>query len=226
MSSLSYIELRDIDPEDVGDVLLKVEKSFGFEFGDTELKDVKTFGELCDIILNKIQGDNHNDCTTQQAFYKLRNAIKETLCTDNYQLTVNSELVELFPRKQRRRQIESIDNLLGFRTNVLRPKIWVTATLGLFLLASFIYMFIHWQVGLPCFIFSLAGLIISNRLRNEFDIKTLGQFAEKIARENYNKARRDSTTVNREEIIEKVKELFIVDIGLDKEALERDSAFA
>lgn len=57
MSLPDTIELKNIDPEDVGDVLRKVEKSFGFKFGDTELKDVKTFGELCDIITNKVRGD-------------------------------------------------------------------------------------------------------------------------------------------------------------------------
>jgi NRPS condensation-like uncharacterized protein len=50
MSSPSIIELKDIDPEDIADVLQKVEKSFGFQFGDIELKDVMTFGEFCDII--------------------------------------------------------------------------------------------------------------------------------------------------------------------------------
>jgi len=52
------IELKNIDPEDINNVMLKVEESFGFTFGDTELKDVKTFRELCDIITQKVQGDN------------------------------------------------------------------------------------------------------------------------------------------------------------------------
>ncbi len=38
-------ELKDISSEDIEDVLLKVEKSFGFKFRNDELTDVKTFGE-------------------------------------------------------------------------------------------------------------------------------------------------------------------------------------
>ena len=49
MSSTSTIELKSIDPEDIGDLLLAVEKPFEFQFADGDLKDVKTFGELCDI---------------------------------------------------------------------------------------------------------------------------------------------------------------------------------
>jgi acyl carrier protein len=81
--SNSTFELKNVDSEDLDDVLMKIEKSFHFKFETTELKDVKTFGHLCDIIINKIQGKNIDDCTTQQAFYKLRDAIASSLYIDN-----------------------------------------------------------------------------------------------------------------------------------------------
>lgn len=102
MTDLDTYELCNIDPEDISDVLVKVEKSFGFKFGDTELKDTKTFGELCDIITSKVQGVNSNDCTTQQAFYKLRNAIADTLQIDKTGITPDTDLQKLFPKNIRR----------------------------------------------------------------------------------------------------------------------------
>ena len=48
------IELRSIDPEDVGDVLQKVEQSFDFKFVDSDFNGIKTFGELCDLITSKV----------------------------------------------------------------------------------------------------------------------------------------------------------------------------
>jgi hypothetical protein len=51
MTDLDTYELFNVDPDEISDVLVKIQKSFGFQFGDTELKDVKTFGELCDINL-------------------------------------------------------------------------------------------------------------------------------------------------------------------------------
>ena len=50
-------ELKDIDSEDISDLLVKVEKSFNIKFGDKELMHISTFGELCDQIINKIQPD-------------------------------------------------------------------------------------------------------------------------------------------------------------------------
>src|SRR5690606_1879544 len=113
------------------DVLVKVEKSFGFKFGDTELKDTKTFGELCDIITNKVQGDNSNDCTTQQAFYNLRNAIADILLIDKTGITPDTDLQKLFPKNIRRQSFKNINRHLGFKTNVLRPKHSITGTLAI-----------------------------------------------------------------------------------------------
>ena len=103
MNNTDTIKLENIDSEDISDVLVKVEKSFGFKFGETELKDVMTFGDLCDIITNKVHGDNLTDCTTQQTFYKLRDAIVKTGPTDKKTLTPQSDLQDLFPRSTRRR---------------------------------------------------------------------------------------------------------------------------
>jgi hypothetical protein len=225
MSSPTTIELKNIDSEDISDVLRKVEKSFGFQFGDTELQDVKTFGELCDIITSKVQGDNSDDCTTQQAFYKLRDAIAATLCIDKGSLTVDTKLQELFPRRQRRRQIKAVERLLGFKTKVLRPKHWLTTTLALILIASLVGLFISWQAGLAGLVFSFAALSISNKLGNEFDVTTVGQLAEKITRENYRQVRRNPTTVNQKEVAKKVKELFMTDLDLKEELLTRQATF-
>ena len=72
------MKISEVDIEEIEDLLLKVETSFDIRFADNELKGITTFGELCDIIENKIQLENSNDCTTQQAFYKLRDALTET----------------------------------------------------------------------------------------------------------------------------------------------------
>jgi hypothetical protein len=226
MSNSTTIELKNIDAEDIGDVLKKVEKSFDFQFDDTELMDIKTFGELCDIIVSKIPGDNIRDCTTQQAFYKLRDAIATTLYIDKDSLSIDTRLQELFPKRQRRKQIKVVERILGFKTKVLRPKQWVTTTLFFLSLVSIVGLFISWQTGLACLVVSIVGLSISNKLGNEFDLATIGQLVEKIAREHYKQARRNPATVNRIEVTKKVKLLFMTDLNLEEEVLARQATFA
>lgn len=225
MSDFDTYELCNVDPNDISDVLVKVEKSFGFKFGATELKDTKTFGELCDIITRKVQGDNSNDCTTQQAFYKLRNAIADTLLINKDGITPDTDLQMLFPKNIRRQSFKTINKVLGFKTNVLRPRHSITGTLAIIFIASLIGLFAFWQAGLIGMTFSIIAMTISNKLGNELDLLTVEQFADKLSREHYLKSRRISATVNKNEVAQKIKDLFIADLGLEEHQLTRQASF-
>src|SRR5690606_15733450 len=122
-------KVENIDSEDAGDLLVKIEKSFDIKFGDTELMHIKTLGELCDHIVNKIQLDNSDDCTTQQAFYKLRDAITSLFSIDNKIIMTDFPLNNFLPRQNRSERIRDIENYLDVRLKILRPPHWVTNTL-------------------------------------------------------------------------------------------------
>jgi len=225
MTDLETYELSDIDPEDISDILLKVEKSFDFKFGKNELRDVKSFGELCDIIRTKVQGENINDCTTQQAFYKLRNALVETLSIDKDSIKSETSLQELITGESRRQKISAIDKNVGFKTRTLRAKHWLTGSLLLTLIVSFLGLFLLWKIALPVFAMSIIGLKLSDKFGNEFDFKTVGELAEKISREHYKEVRRNNQTFNPNEITAKVRELFKHDLDLKESALTREATF-
>ncbi|WP_461791410.1 acyl carrier protein [Pedobacter sp.] len=218
-------ELQNIDPDDISDLLVKVEKSFDIKFGDTELKHISTFGELCDHIANKIQLDNSDDCTSQQAFYKLRDAISFTLQIDNKTISTNFSLVDILPRESRRSRTRKLEEQLGFKLNILRPPHWVTGTLVVILLASLVGLFLNWQIGLLGLAFSIAGLSLASKIGNELDLQTVGQVAEKMARENYLKSRRNPKTFNKNEIEKVLSDWFSYDLDLDKSKLTREAKF-
>ena len=111
-----------IGVEDVGDVLELIENKLNIRFGKTELADVKTFGELCDIVLSKINLPQKDDCTSQQAFYKLRSAIVEHMAIDKIRIKPDTTLVELFKGNTPTNKIKSIENSLGFKLDILRIK--------------------------------------------------------------------------------------------------------
>ncbi len=219
------IELRNIDSEDISDVLVKLEKSFNFKFGKNELENVSNFGELCNIITNKINGDDLKDCTSQQAFYKLRNAIARGQCIDKKDITPDTDLKILFPRNKRRKKIAVIERNLGFKIKILRPKHWLTNSFILIFLISLPMLFFYWQAGLAGLFFSIIGLKLAQKFGNEFDLKNIGEVAEKISRENYLKARRNPETINKNEIKKKIKELFRNDLILQESVLKDDAVF-
>jgi len=218
-------KVENIDSEDASDLLVKIEKSFDIKFGDTELMHIKTLGELCDHVINKIQLDNSDDCTTQQAFYKLRDAITTLFCVDNKAITTEVPLDNFLPRQKRKEQIKDLENYLNVHLNILRPPHWVTNTLLILLLVSIVGLFFKWEYGLLGLCVSFSGLWFSNKIGNELDVQTVGQLAEKMTRENYMKSRRNPKTVNKNEIEKLLTEWFIDDLGLDKSKLTREAKF-
>lgn len=226
MSDTIMIELKNIDPEDISDVLVKVENSFDFKFCETELNEVETFGELCDIILSKVQGENINDCTTQQVFYKLRNAITVTQLVDKDTITPDTTLQQLFPRHNRRQKIIELQNELDIPIDILDIKEWLGWTIFAGIIILIVMFFFKWQFGLSGLIFFIAvGWIANKFFAKEFAIATVRQLAEKLSRENYIKSRRNGGTINRNEIEQKVKEFFSKELALEEEVLTRKATF-
>lgn len=224
-NAMTDYELKNIDPDDISDLLVKVEKSFDITFSDTELMHISTFGELCDHVANKIQLDNSNDCTSQQAFYKLRDLISSTFQIDKKIITINFSLEDFLPRQSRRSRTRKLEEQLGFKLNILRPPHWVTTTLVILLLASFVGLFFNWQIGLLGLLFSIAGFWFANKIGNELDLQTVEQVAEKMTRENYLKSRRNPMTFNKNEIEKVLTDWFSNDLGLDKSKLTKEAKF-
>ena len=224
-NAMTDYELKDIDSEDIGDLLVKVETSFDIKFVGDELVRITTFGQLCDHIVNKIQLDNSADCTSQQAFYKLREAISSTLQIDNKTISTDFRLSDILPKQSRRSRTKKMEKHLGFKLNILRPPHWVTGTLAIILVVSLFGLFFNWQIGLLGIVFSIAGFWFANKIGNEIDLQTVGQVAEKMTRENYLKSRRNPNTFNKKEIEKVLTEWFSNYFDIDKSKLTKDAKF-
>ena len=211
-------ELKDV-VEDVEDLLAKVETSFDISFVDNELINITTFGQLCDHITNKIQLENTTGCTSQQAFYKLRNAISSTFHIDSRIITADTALADILPRSDRRLKVEEIEKHLGFKLNLLSPPGWVTFMFVIIFIASIVGMFINWKIGFSGLCFSIIGNMVTNRNGNELNSQTVGQVVKKMTHENYLKSRRNPKTFNREEIEKVLIDWFSDVLCIDKSKL-------
>lgn len=217
--------LKDTDIEDIENLIPIIENSFGFKFEDTELQNVNNFGELCDIVVNKMQFENADDCTTQQAFYKLREAISTVLHMDKSTISSDTELLKLFPLLSRRQTINKVEKHLGFKIKILRPSFFISIPLIIILFTSFIGLFYNWKYGLPGLLLSIIGIRLAEYFSNIITIQTVGQTADKMSRESYLKSRRNPSTVNKNEIEKKIQDLFSEKLLISKTVLKRDATF-
>src|ERR1035437_6742513 len=216
-------KLKETDREDIEDLIKKIEKSFNIKFDDGELKHIKTFGELCDYIINKIELENVKDCTSQQSFYKIRTAISEELNIENKFITPDTLLGELFPIGIRRSKIKGIENHLGIKLNVLNPPTWLIRLLVLFILVSIIEIFFSVLIGSSGVLISIIGIMIALKTGKEFKVSTAGQLSDIMVIEHYLQSRRNPKTINRKEIEILLTDWFSKDLHLDKLELQRDS---
>lgn len=89
--------LGNFDEEEIFDAILKLEKSFGSKFGEDAFLNVSTFGELCDVFERQIEFNHQESCTSQQAFYKIREALNATQGFSENEIEPNSQLSSVFP---------------------------------------------------------------------------------------------------------------------------------
>ena len=224
-NNIQAFNLNNVDPEDIGDVLVKIERSFNIRLDDTSCKDVKTFGKLCDIVVEKVKQTNNDSCTTQQAFYKIRNAINSTISPPKELIKPQTKLADIFPRDTRLQVIAEIEREMGFKINLLQPKQGIVGTFIFVLAASAVGFFYQPVMAFIGALIAITGLMLAGKFGKELKVKTLGDLAEKVAREHYIKCRRDASTVNRNEVSQKIKELFTADLYLEPSVLTRDAKF-
>ncbi|UYZ58337.1 hypothetical protein [Hymenobacter latericus] len=218
-------DLRNTDPEDINDVLKLIEKSFSIRFGQTDFQHVVTFGELCDVVVDKLkQRPFDNSCTSQQAFYKLRGAIKAVGIQFEEQLAPQTSLSFLLPRLKRRKYVAQLQHELGLSLNwLLTPKWWIVSVLAVVSAGSLIYLFIDASTGVLAFAASLAGWTLAFRLGRELQVKTVGQLVTKLMQEHYAQMRRQSNTVNHLEVPELLRQLFADRLYLNPTVLTREA---
>ena len=224
MTTLSDFKLDNIDPEDFGDTLLKLEKSFGAKFADNSFKDAKTFGDLCDVIESQINLVHNDNCTTQQAFYKVRKAIGLTQNLDERNIELQTKLEDIFPRSNRRQNVKHFQQALGFSVDILSMKTWLAMTIFIGFILSLITFFFSWRFALAGLTFFTLFTWIISKFSKELDILTVEQLTEKITREHYSLARRQRGTMNRNEIVKTIQDVFIADHDIDKEHLTREAS--
>jgi hypothetical protein len=164
-----------------------------------------------------------DDCTTQQAFYKIRRAIAVALSREPDSIFPDSNLEECIPRKDRRNTVLTMQKESGLPLNILEAKKWVTSAIVWIVVLSLTGLFFNWKLGLFGLAAGLIGLKVANASGKEFSVRTIGGLAMLSARESYLRSRRNPHTINRLEIVEKIKELFIHELDLTPSLLTRDS---
>lgn len=215
MQSINPKEIN-CDTEDVEYVLLKIEKSYNIKFVSNEMATLKTFGEFSDHIISKINLEEKNDCSSQQAFYKLKTAITKVTEIPEKEITPSATLEELFPIK-RRKIFYLIEKELNLKLNAFAIPNLIFLGILVALLLSIVAIFFSWIYGVSGLVLTLLFLKIMHETTTEFSEDTIGGLVKKMMFENYLQSRRNPNSYNKAEIKKNLEALFIEELGLANE---------
>ena len=219
-----FINLKNVDLLDISDVLTKVEKSFNIKLDNEGLEKANTLKSLRDLVISKITLEQEDNCTTQHAFYMLRNAIANVNGINKCDISTHTKLCILFPKEDRIQIISMVEDELGFKINLLKTKKWIIDIFVSILVLSGILCFFNLFAGVAGLLISAIALKLAGKFGKEMHLKTVGDLACKLSRENYLKVRRNNT-INKQEVEQKLRELLISDPDLEPVMLTRSANF-
>lgn len=216
-------QLNNVDPDDISDALIKIQRSFNITLDYKELKNITAFGPLCDLVISKIDSEQEETYTTQRAFYVLRNAIASATGINKCDISTHSKLGKLFPKEGRLEAIAKVEDVLGFRINLLKPKQWIVSIFALTFITSGIFCFYNLFAGVAGLLTSAVALKLAGKFGKEMHLKTVGDLACKISRESSSKMRRN--TISKNQVEQKLRELFVNDLELQPVMLTQRTTF-
>ncbi|KOS05481.1 hypothetical protein AM493_05130 [Flavobacterium akiainvivens] len=210
-----------IDPDDLDDILIKIQNSFGFEFKKEDFFDGMTYGQLVDCISNRITLQHIDDCTSQQAFYKLREALVTAGITEKENIMPDALLEDIFGKQNRKQSVNKVRKLLGFDFYIFALPAYIGWPVAIVIIASLIGLFFSWKFIYGIAI-AIAVLYISTKVNSKFGYKTIRQLVNSLVETNYTKLRRNPGTYNKYEAVQMVRSIFL-DYGFEEEELTPDA---
>ena len=222
MGKMNSTKFDQFEIENIEDVLPMFEETFKIKLETEETEKINNFSEFSDLIISKIKFENDSLCTSQRAFYKFRKALENENIINKNQISPNTELKSIFSKKNRRKKVKSVEQILGYELDVLAPSQLTINILFFTLVLSFIGLFFVWKIALIGISISLFGYYLT-KFTNRLDKQTVRELIERNTAQHYFKIRNNENSFNRNEFKAVILEWFSENAGIEKEKLKNSS---
>jgi hypothetical protein len=227
MTTREYsLTLVNYESEEIFDVIKQLESSLGCSFKKDAFSTVTTFGELCDVFEQHAIYEHSDDCTTQQAFYRVRNTMAMIQNIPEKQIIPETNLAEIFPRFDRKQKVKDFTKNLGVNVKLLTFPGWFATIIAIGFLSSVIAFFFDGKVALGGLVFFILVTKIAEATGNVLTLKTVRELTEKLVREHYTDMRRTKNTMNKHEIVKLIVDSFSEELLIDKSNLTHEAKFS
>lgn len=209
--------LKSEKVECIEDILFIIENSLQIRFEEKELAAINTFGELVDSAIEKLHQEDSDTCTSQQLFYKLKTILNKYGLFNPQKLTPNTELSEIFPKKNRKTLAKLVKKELGTGVDIVCLSDFSTTFFMSLLLGSVVVMVSSGFIpGIVLFILSMSSYYFVNRFTKHLEFGTVRELIEYIVFCEYVQSRKDKNTVNRKELKRLFFKTYGKELNIDK----------
>lgn len=180
-----------------------------------KLAEVRNVAEMIELLVSTFAQERKEDCTSQQAFYKLRTVLQKY--TNESGIKPSTRLEELFPKRNRIENIKRVEEELGIKLAILKPKDDVTAMFIVIFLGLFALLFFATLYALVGGVIWSFAYKVTKDYGKEFKVDTVGEVVKLMVEKNYFKSRRDSNTMNEQEFRDVIIDYLVDKVGLERE---------
>jgi acyl carrier protein len=223
---------------DTVELVLEVEDAFGIHIPDRDAEKIQTVGELHEYILAHFSPTDSTKpavCASARCFYRVRAALTNQIGLERKAVTPGALLVELLPRRDRRRRWRELKENLALRI----PDLQLPACTGplVFLSAFFVALAVAISalpldpsiVGLffvLWFALLLLGFWVTAPLAVVFpiDSPTLGGLVRKLASENQ-ASLVGLPPMSLNEVWDKLQAIIVEQLGVDSSEVRPEASF-
>jgi hypothetical protein len=151
--------------EDGVDLILAIEDAFEIHISSEEVGNIGTVGELHNLVISKLAGQDSKRCLTSAAFYRTRRGIVHALGIDRRKIRPVTTLEEIFPRSTRRQKWRRIQAAMELQLPDLQHPTWISLGLLALGLAVAVVPGIYGHVGVGLIaLLAFVGFIIGGFL--------------------------------------------------------------
>ena len=213
-------------------LVMEIEEHFGITIKEAEAQEIRTVGDVVDVIRNRIDHAQLGGCETLPAFLRLRETVREVCQDKSLKLRPSERVVDRLTPRQRRRLWKKLPQLLGRPPESLRRTHWVR---HLFTALGFVSVFMALAVAMaidiatfPALLFLLVGLACITHWLTVWachtpprNWQTFGELAQRMV--GTVQVTRPIRGRANEEILEELRPIFVDVLGVDASEVQLEA---
>ncbi len=213
---------------DAVEIVLQVEEAFSISITDAEASQVRTVGDMHDLVMKKIPQVDREQCLTAKAFYCLRRGLMQMTGRMRGDVRPDTSVDDILPPGRRRRSWPRLAEMTGLKMPALHRPPWIVAAVAVAVTATFgavCFARAPWAMvpGLPLLV--LAAVVVTRPFATVAPgCATVGDLARAFLARNF-RAFSESGGASANEIWDSLQRIIAEELGVRQSDVTRQARF-